>query len=140
MVALVASILVMLVMTAAVFPYMKRRPVGTPLTWGEAMFASVYVFFILFWAYGVVPHQWLMLADNEWSWRADVIVVGPGNILEVLPFTITKQVLRDLVAVVIYGVILVANVAVWMMWQNRGEEKAPEVEKSRFGRPLVKGA
>ncbi len=140
MVALVASILVMLVMTAAVFPYMKRRPVGTPLTWGEAMFASVYVFFILFWAYGVVPHQWLMLADNEWSWRADVIVVGPGNILEVLPFTITKQVLRDLVAVLLYGVILVGNVAVWMMWQNRGEEKAPEVERSRFGRPLVKGA
>jgi hypothetical protein len=53
MVALVTSTLVMLVMVGAIFPYMKRRPVGTPLTWGEAMFASVYVFFILFWAYGV---------------------------------------------------------------------------------------
>lgn len=140
MVALVASILVMVVMTAAIFPYMKRRPVGTPLSWGEAMFAATYVFFILFWAYGVVPHQWLMLADNEWSWRADVIVVGPGEILEYLPFTVTKQVLRDLIAVGIYGVILVLNVVVWMLWQNRGEKKAPEVETSRFGRPLVKGA
>jgi len=140
MVALVASILVMVVMTAAVFPYMKRRPVGTPLSWGEAMFAATYVFFILFWAYGVVPHQWLMLADNEWSWRADVIVVGPGEILTKLPFTITKQVLRDLIAVGIYGAILVGNVVVWMLWQNRGEKKAPEVETSRFGRPLVKGA
>lgn len=140
MVALVASILVMVVMTAAIFPYMKRRPVGTPLSWGEAMFAATYVFFILFWAYGVVPHQWLMLADNEWSWRADVLVVGPGEILTKLPFDITKQVLRDLVAVGIYGVILVGNVVVWMAWQNRGEKKAPEVETSRFGRPLVKGA
>jgi hypothetical protein len=140
MVALVASILVMVVMTGAVFPYMKRRPVGTPLSWGEAMFAATYVFFILFWAYGVVPHQWLMLADNEWSWRADVVVVGPGGVLEYLPFTLTKQVLRDLVAVLLYGVILVANVVIWMMWQNRGETKAPEVETSRFGRPLVKGA
>jgi hypothetical protein len=142
MVALVASIVVMLVMTGAVFPYMKRRPVGTPLTWGEAMFAATYVFFILFWAYGVVPHQWLMLADNEWSWRADVVVVGPGGILEYLPFTLTKQVLRDLIAVLLYGVILVANVAIWMMWQNRGKKAAatPEIETSRFGRPLVKGA
>lgn len=142
MVALVASILVMVVMTGAVFPYMKRRPVGTPLSWGEAMFAATYVFFILFWAYGVVPHQWLMLADNEWSWRADVIVVGPGEVLEVLPFTITYQVLRDLIAVGIYGVILVANVVVWMMWQGRGKKAAAaaEIETSRYGRPLVKGA
>lgn len=140
MVALVMSTLVMLVMVGAIFPYMKRRPVGTPLTWGEAMFASVYVFFILFWAYGVVPHQWLMLADNEWSWRADIVVVGPAGVLEYLPFTLTYQVLRDLIAVVIYGILLVGNVAIWMMWQNRGESKAPEVETSRYGRPLVKGA
>jgi hypothetical protein len=140
MVALVTSTLVMLVMVGAIFPYMKRRPVGTPLTWGEAMFASVYVFFILFWAYGVVPHQWLMLADNEWSWRADVVVVGPAGVLEYLPFTVTYQVLRDLIAVGIYGILLVGNVAIWMMWQNRGEKKAPEVETSRYGRPLVKGA
>jgi hypothetical protein len=140
MVALVTSTLVMLVMVGAIFPYMKRRPVGTPLTWGEAMFASVYVFFILFWAYGVVPHQWLMLADNEWSWRADVVVVGPAGVLEYLPFTVTYQVLRDLIAVGIYGILLVGNVAIWMMCQNRGEKKAPEVETSRYGRPLVKGA
>lgn len=141
MVAFVVSSLIAVLMTAAIFPYMKRRPVGTMLTWGEAMFAAVYVFFILFWAYGVVPHQWLILADNEWGWRPDALVLGPGSgTAEFLPLTFSKQTFRDLVAVGIYGVILVANVVVWMMWQNRGKTKAPEIETSRFGRPLVKGA
>ena len=140
MVALVASTLIAVVMTAVIIPYMKRRPVGTLLTWGEAMFAATYVFFLFFWAYGVVPNQWLLLADNEWNWRADMLVVGPGGILEALPFEVTYQVLRDLVAIGIYAVILVANVALWMMWQNRGKQKAPEIETSRFGRPLVRSS
>lgn len=139
MVAFVASILVAVVLTAAIFPYMKRRPVGTPLTWGEAMFGAVYVFFLFFWAYGVVPHQWLTLADNEWNWRADRLVAGPGGILQELPFTITYLVLRDLIAVAIYGVILVANVAMWAIWQGRGAtQQAPAIETSGYGRPLVK--
>lgn len=141
MVAFVTSLLITVVMTAAIFPYMKRRPVGTPLTWGEAMFASTYVFFLLFWSYGVVPHQWLILADNEWSWRPDAIVLGPGSeTLTWLPMSFSKQTFRDLIAVAIYGALLVGNVAIWMMWQNRGKTTAPEVETSRYGRPLVKGA
>lgn len=140
MVAFVVSILVMLVATAAIFPMMKRRPVGTPLTWGEAMVAAVYVFFIFFWAYGIVPHQWLSLADNEWNWRADRLVSGPGGILESLPIEISYMVIRDIVAVGLYGVMLVANVALWVMWQKRGTKKVSEVETSRYGRPLVKGA
>ena len=46
-------------LTFAVIPYGKRRPAGTPLTWGEAMLAAIYVFCVMFSAYGVVPHQWL---------------------------------------------------------------------------------
>lgn len=140
MVSFVAATLIAVVMTAAIFPYMKRRPVGTPLTWGEAMVAATYVFFLFFWSYGVVPNQWLLLADNEWSWRSDMLVAGPGDILTHLPFEVTYVVIRDLVAVAIYGVVLAANVAIWMIWQGRGKEKAPEIETSRFGRPLVRSS
>ena len=58
----------------------KRRPPGTPLTWGEAMVASVYCFFLLFWIYGVVPHLWLAWADNELRWRPDKLLFGPGEL------------------------------------------------------------
>lgn len=122
--------------------YMKRRPVGTPLSWGEAMVAATFVFFLLFMAYGVVPHQWLTWADNELGWRADRILVGPGDILTTaLPFELTYVVLRDVVVSAIYGGFLAAQVVVWKAWQERGKAKAPrrkELDTSPFGRPLVK--
>ncbi len=140
MVAFVVSVLVLLVMVAPIPLYAKRRPVGTFLSWGEAMIAAVYVFFIMFWAYGVVPHQWLTWADNELNWRPDAIVNGPGNVLaDYLPFTITYQTIRDLIAVGIYGIFLGGMIALWAKWQARGDVKpGDEVEKSRFGRPLVR--
>ena len=41
------------------------------------MVFATYVFFILFWVYGVVPHQWLTWADSELNWRPDRFIVGP---------------------------------------------------------------
>ena len=57
--------------------YAKRRKVGTPVTWGEAVLAGTYVFALLFMIYGVVPHQWLTYADTDLKWRKDAIVAGP---------------------------------------------------------------
>ena len=146
MVAFAMSILVTLVLVGAVLHYMKRRPVGTPVTWGEAMFGSMIVFFGMFWVYGVVPHQWLSWADNELNWRTDKLFVGPGGILRAqahggsFPFTITYVVIRDIIAGGIYGVAITGHVAMWFMWQNRGKkaEAADAVELSSFGRPLVR--
>ena len=146
MVAFALSIIVTVVITGAVFLYMGRRPVGTPVTWGEAMFGAMIVFFGLFWVYGVVPHQWLAWADNELNWRADKLFVGPGGILRAqahggsFPFTINYVVIRDLVAVGIYGVAIAVHVGMWFMWQNRGKKAAAKdtVERSSFGRPLVR--
>lgn len=138
MVSFVASILVSLVCVAVILLYRKRRPVGTPLTWGEAMAAGVFVFFLIFWAYGVVPNQWLLLADNEWNWRPDRPVYGWGGFVDAMPFSLDYRHLRDFVAVGIYGVILVLNVVVWMVWQGRGKEKPVEAPTSTFGRPLVR--
>ena len=142
MFAFVLSLLVTVGPMAWALRYMKRRPVGTPLSWGEAMVAATFVFFLLFMAYGVVPHQWLTWADNELGWRPDRLLVGPGGILgTLLPFELTYLVLRDVVVSGIYGAFLVAQVVVWKLWQDRGKAKAPrrkELETSPFGRPLVK--
>lgn len=144
-VAFTLSVVVAVVLNGAIVAYMRRRKVGTPVTWGEAMFGAMIVFFLLFWIYGVVPHQWLAWADNELNWRADKLFVGPGGILKAqaqggsLPFTITYVVIRDVVAVAIYGIAIGGNVAMWSMWQNRGKAKAAKpAEISTFGRPLVR--
>ena len=146
MVAFALSIVVTVVLVAGVFAYMKRRPVGTRVTWGEAMFGAMIAFFAMFWVYGVVPHQWLAWADNELNWRTDKLFVGPGGILRAqahggsFPFTITYVVIRDIIASGIYVVAIAGHVAMWHLWQNRGKkaEAAEAVELSSFGRPLVR--
>jgi hypothetical protein len=149
-VAFVSAVLVSIVLVLGIVWMMKRRPVGTPLTWGEAMFGATYVFFLMFWCYGVVPHQRLFWADNELLWRSDAYLLGPSShstlpILENLPFNVSKQAVRDIIAVVIYGVYLGGQIALFAMWQGRGEaavrkQKAIEEHTTAYGRPLARKA
>lgn len=145
--AFVLSWLLAIALTAGILEYAKRRPIDAPLSWGEANVGAAYVFLLLFWIYGVVPHQWLTYADNELSWRVDKLLVGPtglgftngeGLVSWLLPFEITYLVVRDIIAVTIYGLALAGNIAMWSIWQNRGKVAPTEVEQSTYGRPLVR--
>jgi hypothetical protein len=146
MVAFVTSIIVMLVLMGGIDWYRKRTPADKDFTWGEAMVFATYVFFLLWWGYGVVPHQWLTWADSELNWRPDRFLVGPelpwtgdqGIVEWALPFTMTYQVIRDLVAVVIYGIALGGNVVMWGQWQNRGRADDAPKPTSEYGRPLIR--
>jgi hypothetical protein len=141
MVALVFSTVLLLAGTAAIAAYARRRPLGAGVTWGEAMVAATFVFFLMGLAYGIVPHHWLTFADNELGWRSDKIVFGPGDILTtILPFTVTYEVVRDIIAAGIYIVFLGAQIAMWAIWQGRGKVKQQELPTSSFGRPLVRKA
>ena len=139
-VALITSILIGTVLLVVPFRYYaKRRPIGTPLSWGEAMISATWAFFLMFWWYGVVPHQWLTLADNEWNWRPDRYWHGPADVLTKLPFTLHYQHARDFIAGAIYVVALGLNGALFVMWQNRGKKaKGTDIERSDYGRPLVR--
>ncbi len=142
MTAFVISLVVTLGSIGGALRYMKRRPADASLTWGEAAAAAAFVYFVLFMAYGVVPHQWLTWADNELGWRPDRILVGPGKIFATaLPMELTYHVLRDVVVSGIYGAFLAAQVVLWKVWQDRGKAKPgdrKQLETSPFGRPLLK--
>lgn len=134
-------------MALAVVPFGKRRPVDRKATWGETMVGTVYVFFTMFLAFGVVPHQFIVHADNELGWRKDKFVNGPFDILKAkanggsFPFTITFEAVRDVVVVVIH--VWFVGLMIWLFawWQKRGELAAAEPPKqSSYGRPLVKKA
>ena len=149
MAALLTSTVVALIMSFGIFAYATRRPVGTPVTWGEAMVGAVYVFFLAFLAYGVIPHQWLTLAENEWSFRADRILFGVGDIVRPqsrggwFPVDITYRAISDTIAVVFYGVFIGAQIWLFSRWQGRdktaeAKAKAALSQTSSFGRPLIK--
>ena len=152
MAALFFSIVLLVAGIALCLAVGRRRPPGTPLTWGEAFVGSTFVFALMVVAYGVIPHEWLEYADNELLWRADKMLVavsseglkfgqdaktfgGTGRIL------INYQAIRDIVAAVIYIVFLVAHVWLWAVWQKRGRRaEAPVEVRSRFGRPVIRKA
>lgn len=150
MVAFLVSLLILLASLLPVFWYAKRRPVGAPLDWGEAMVAGTYVFFIFFWAYGVVPHQFLTWADSELNWRPDKIWLGPDGSVTVFgatldtpwfPINISAEVVRDIAVTTLYIVFLGIQMWFWSWWQNRGKRAAvaKTVEPtSSYGRPLIK--
>lgn len=153
MAAFVSSMIVMILMVGISLYVGARRPIGTPLTWGEAMVGATWVFAIMLVAYGVVPHQWLTYADNELLWRPDKLLVGissagvvwgpdakdlggTGRIL------INYQAIRDIIASVLYIVFLGGQMYLWSVWQKRGRKKPGDVEeaRSRFGRPVLRKA
>ena len=80
--AFIASFIAALVLSFAIIPYGKRRPVDAPFDWGQAVLSSTYIFGVMFLAFGVVPHQWISHADKNLGWSRDKLLVGWGGFLE----------------------------------------------------------
>jgi hypothetical protein len=157
--AFVTSLVFTGIMVGIVIFVGKRRPRGTPTTWGEAFVAAVFVFGLLLMIYGIVPDRFLRWADGELKWRSDAIgiPVGPyhflGNKNNVIfgdgitffgrgRILVSKEKLRDAVAAGLYIVFGLGQIFLWLWWQNRGKAKpaTPELETSAYGRPLVRGS
>ena len=139
--AFLLSFAVAVLLTLAVIPYGKRRAIGTPFSWGEAMVGSVYAFAVMFIAYGIVPDRWIQHADKELHWTKQKILMSPSQWGGNFPFTVSYQELRDVVVVVIHVVFFALQIFIWSWWQKRGKKVAStEVATSSYGRPLVKEA
>ena len=144
--AFIASFVATLVLALAIIPYGKRRPVDKPLTWGDALLGSTYVFGLAFLAFGMVPHQWIDQADQDLGWSRDKLIFGPGGILKPEsaggwnPITLQYEAVRDIVVVVIHLVLFGLFIFLGVWWQKRGEVKPKELPTSTYGRPLVKKA
>jgi hypothetical protein len=134
-VAFIMVSLIGLLGVAAVWPVAKRRPVGAPLSWGQAMAGAMYVFFLFLWWYGVIPHQWLTYSSNELGWTIDNLLIEPNAWF---PVTISWLIIRDVIVLAIYGLGVGLHVAAWAVWQDRGKPKPVSVPASRYGRPLVR--
>ncbi len=143
MVAFVTALLIGSLGCGAVIVCGRRRPVGAPLTWGQAMAAAAFAFLMFFWWYGVIPNQWLNWADNELRWRSDAFLLqhgqGPfGLAWSWQPLDFPKQTVRDIIVVGIYGLGLTLHIVMWAVWQGRAKERPLEIPASRYGRPLVR--
>lgn len=145
--AFIVSFVVTTGMALAVIPYGKRRPLERVATWGEAVVGATYSFFVMFLAFGVVPHQFIAHADKELGWRKDKMLNGPFDLLQAkanggnFPFTVSYEAIRDLIVVGIYGLYVGLMIYLYAWWQKRGAAAASKTEAtSTYGRPLVRKA
>jgi hypothetical protein len=144
--AFLTALIATLVLSLAIIPYGKRRPVDKPLTWGDALLGSTYIFGLLFLAFGMVPHQWIDHADKDLGWSRDKLLYGPGGILRPQsaggwnPITLQYEAIRDIVVVLIHVVLFALFIFIAVWWQKRGDVKPKELPTSTYGRPLVKKA
>ena len=143
-VAFISSLTIGLLGFAAVIVYGKRRKIGAPLSWGEAMAAATFVFVVVPFARDrAVPNTWLAWADNELSWRSDKFLVQTGQTMFGIdwltwPIDITQAVVRDLIVLGVYGLGVGLHVFSWAWWQDRAKERPAIAPASRYGRPLVR--
>jgi hypothetical protein len=134
-VAFITTLLVGFAGVFAVLGYGRRRPIGASLSWGQAMAAATFAMFMFLWWYAIIPHVWLTWSSNELGWTVDKILFRPtGN----QPLTVSYQTVRDIVAVVIYGVGIGIHVGLWAWWHDRAKQRPVEIPASRYGRPLVR--
>ncbi len=144
--AFLVSLIASIVLSLGIVAYGRRRPVGKPVSWGEAMVGSTYVFLVLFITYGIMPHQWITHADTDLVWTKDKIIFGPGDILKPeslggwLPLTQQYEAIRDTVVVLLHAVFFGLHIWIAVWWQKRGDAKQKELPVSTYGRPLVKKA
>jgi hypothetical protein len=148
-VALLVSITMLVLGILLCLAVGRRRPPGTPVTWGEAYMGGTFVFALFLLAYGVIPHQWLTFADSTLLWRPDKLLGGIstkgvvwGNGAATLggrgKIIVNYQAVRDIVAATLYIVFLGGQIWLWSVWQKRGRTK-PQVEvSSAFGRPVMR--
>ena len=142
--AFLFSLVFTTLLSLVVVPIGKRRRADRKATWGEAVLGAAYVFAVLFLAFGVVPHQWIDHADKDLGWRKDKLVYGLFNILKPdtvggsFPITISYEVIRDIIVVVIHVYYIGLMIYLFSWWQKRGEVVKKEIVTSTYGRPLVR--
>ena len=142
--AFLFSFIITTALALVIIPVGKRRPADRKATWGEAMFGSAYAFFVLFLAFGVVPHQWIDHADKDLGWRKDKIIFGPFDLLKPqelggpFAFTISYEAVRDVIVIVIHAFYIGLMIYLFVWWQKRGEQKPKALPTSTYGRPLVR--
>jgi hypothetical protein len=63
----------------AFYGWARRRPVGQPLSWGEAFVGALAVFAYMIVIYALLPNAWLQWTTGALRWRSDKtgIPLGP---------------------------------------------------------------
>jgi len=87
-----------------------------PATWAATVLGAMFVWFMFALGYGVIPHEWLTFGNSYLNFDSSSYLLHRNRIV---PFAITRDKAVDVVASVIYVVVLGLNIYFFAAWQKR---------------------
>lgn len=114
---------------------------GRRMTWARASIGAFLFTGLMLVLFGVVPNQWLTLAQAELEWTpTKAFVTIPEALVLGNELSISYAALKDMIAGGYAAVMLIVIAVVMVKWQNHQKEKASDAPKptpvSKFGRPM----
>ena len=122
---------------AAGYVIHKPKKSNEPSTWAQVVIGSMFVWFMFALGYGVIPHEWLTFGNSYLNFDSSSYLLHRNRIV---PFAITRDKAVDVVASVIYVVVLGLNIYFFAAWQKRKvAEPATESETAEAEGPITGG-
>lgn len=114
---------------------------GRRMTWARASIGAFLFTGLMLVLFGVVPNQWLTLAQAELEWTpTKTFVTIPEALVLGNQVSISYAALKDMIAGGYSALMLIVIAVVMIKWQDHQKEKASGAPKptpvSRFGRPM----
>ena len=114
------------------------------MTWSRAMFAAFLAWIELLLLFGIVPSEWLNLAQTDLDWSSQrVALTIPSFLMLGNQVDISWAVVKDLIStgwhLVMIPAVAIFALQVQRMYDGRPASAEKPVQKSPYGRTLVKG-
>jgi len=109
---------VLLLVGVAVVGYLATRPKRSaePATWAATILGAISLWALLILAYGTVPHEWLNFSSAYLDFGKNTFALRQNAIV---PIDVSREAVAHIVVSGIYIVLLSANVALFVQWQQR---------------------
>lgn len=114
------------------------------LTWSRAMFAAFLAWVELLLLFGIVPSEWLNLAQTDLDWSSQRVALSiPPALMLGNEVDISWAVVKDLIStgwhLVMIPAVAIFALQVQRMYDGRPASAEKPESKSPYGRTLVKG-
>jgi hypothetical protein len=115
---------------------------GRKMTWARASVGAFLFTALMMILFGIVPNQWLALAQGEWEWTsAKVFVTIPNWLVLNNQVDVSYAALKDILLQFYIGGVTGGTIVTMYQWQERAKKRAagpPPKPVSVYGRPVTK--
>src|SRR5438477_10379454 len=127
---LIWASLLLLVGIVVAFVLVRRPKPAEPATWAQTIVGAFLVWVLMVLAYGTIPHEWLNFGNAYLNFNKATFVARHDQLAShIPPFDITRAVIVDGIAALMYVVFIGLQVYLFAAWQKRKVAEPVAVEE-----------